>query len=55
MYVGFGHIAFQLSVLKMDAAFLSGTLVRVHIYETIQIHTAEERVPNTHREKLKNN
>jgi len=35
----------------MAAAFFSGTLVPM--YETIQFHTAEERVLNPHREKLK--
>jgi len=52
MYVGFGHIVFQLSALKKPATFFSGTLVP--IYETIQFHTAEESVLNTQREKLKN-
>ena len=52
MYVGFGHIVFQLSALKKAATFFSGTLVP--IYETIQFHTAEKSVLNTQREKLKN-
>ena len=52
MYVGFAHIVFLLSALKMLAAVFSGTLVP--IYEKIQFHTAEERVLNTHREKLTN-
>jgi len=52
MYIGFGRIVFQ----NFCSENCCSSFLRhfAPIYETIQFHTAEEGVLNTHSEKLTN-